>query len=51
MMEDLINRVGVSFVGVLASWGLMDVSLLLASIASIMTIIYTAISIYKLLHK
>ncbi len=50
-MEDLINRVGVSFVGVLASWGLMDVSLLLASIASIMTIIYTAISIYKLLHK
>jgi|TARA_E500000318_G_C3425361_1_gene158955 hypothetical protein len=51
MMEDLINRVGVSFVGVVASWGLMDVSLLLASIASVMTIVYTAISIYKLLHK
>ena len=50
-MEDLINRVGVSFVGVVASWGLMDVSLLLASIASVMTIVYTAISIYKLLHK
>jgi hypothetical protein len=50
-MEDLVNRLGVSFMGLLASWGLMDISLFLAGIASIMTIIHTAISIYKILSK
>ncbi len=48
-MDGLIDRLGISFMGVLASWGLMDISLFLAGIASIMTIVHTAISIYKIL--
>jgi hypothetical protein len=38
-------------VGVLTSWGLMEVSLILASIASIGTIFYTALGIVKLLKE
>jgi len=51
MMEDLVNRLTVSFFGVIASWGLMDISLILACIASLGTIIHTIISIYKLTKK
>jgi len=51
MMEDLINRLGVSFMGVLASWGLMDISLILASIASIVTIVHAALGIKKLIDE
>ncbi len=50
-MEDLINRLGVSFMGVLASWGLMDISLILASIASIVTIVHAALGIKKLIDE
>jgi hypothetical protein len=50
-MEDLINKLTVSFFGVIASWGLMDISLILASIASIGTIIHTTIAIMKLIKK
>ncbi len=50
-MENLINRLGISFMGVLASWGLMDISLILASIASIGTIIHTTIAVIKLIKK
>jgi hypothetical protein len=50
-MEDLVNKLTVSFFGVIASWGLMDVSLFLAAIASVMTIAHTGIAIYKLLKK
>ncbi len=48
-MDGLIDRLGISFMGLFASWGLMDISLFLAGIASIMTIVHTAISIYKIL--
>jgi energy-converting hydrogenase Eha subunit C len=51
MMEDITNRFMVSFVGVLASWGLMDVSLVLASIASICTIIHATLGIKKILDE
>lgn len=50
-MEDLINRLGVSFMGVLASWGLMDISLILASIASLATIMHATLSIINILKK
>lgn len=50
-MEDLINRLTVSFLGVLASWGLMDISLILASIASIGTIVHTILGIKKLIDE
>jgi hypothetical protein len=50
-MEDLTNRLGVSFMGVLASWGLMDISLILASIASIVTIVHAALGIKKLIDE
>ena len=50
-MEELINKLGISFLGMLASWGLMDISLILASIASIGTIIHTTIAIIKLIKK
>jgi hypothetical protein len=50
-MEDLINKLTVSFLGVIASWGLMDISLILASIASIATIMHATISIINLLKK
>ena len=50
-MEDLFNRSGVSFMGVLASWGLMDISLILASIASIVTIVHAALGIKKLIDE
>lgn len=50
-MEDLVNRLSVSFFGVLASWGLMDVSLILASIASIGTIVHTILGIKKLIDE
>ena len=51
MMEDLVNRLTVSFFGVLASWGLMDISLILASIASIGTIVHTILGIKKLIDE
>jgi|TARA_R100000482_G_scaffold120571_1_gene65955 hypothetical protein len=51
MMEDLVNRLTVSFFGVLASWGLMDISLILASIASLATIIHATLSIINILKK
>jgi energy-converting hydrogenase Eha subunit C len=50
-MEDITNRFMVSFVGVLASWGFMDVSLVLASIASICTIIHATLGIRKILNE
>ncbi|WJE88182.1 hypothetical protein LFDSGCCC_CDS0041 [Phage C75C1] len=50
-MEDLVNRLTVSFLGVLASWGLMDISLILACIASIGTIVHTALGIKKLINE
>ena len=50
-MEDLVNRLSVSFFGVLASWGLMDVSLILASIASVGTIVHTILGIKKLIDE
>ncbi len=50
-MEDLFNRLGISFMGVLASWGLMDISLILASIASLATIIHATLSIINILRK
>ncbi len=50
-MEDLVNRLTVSFFGVLASWGLMDISLILASIASLATIIHATLSIINILKK
>ncbi len=50
-MEDLANRLSVSFFGVLASWGLMDVSLILASVASIGTIVHTILGIKKLIDE
>jgi hypothetical protein len=50
-MEDLFNRLGISFMGVLASWGLMDISLILASIASLATIIHAILSIINILRK
>lgn len=50
-MEDLINRLTVSFLGVIASWGFMEISLILASIASVGTIIHTALGIKKLLDE
>lgn len=50
-MEDLTNRLGLSFMGVLASWGLMDISLILASIASIVTIVHAALGIKKLIDE
>jgi energy-converting hydrogenase Eha subunit C len=50
-MEDLVNRLTVSFLGVLASWGLMDISLILACIASVGTIIHTALGIKKLIDE
>lgn len=50
-MEDLINKLSVSFFGVLASWGLMDISLILASIASVATIIHATLSIINILKK
>jgi hypothetical protein len=37
--------------GVLASWGLMDISLILASIASIVTIVHAALGIKKLIDE
>ena len=51
MMEDLVNKLTVSFFGVIASWGLMDISLILASIASLATIIHATLSIINLLKK
>ncbi len=51
MMEDLINKLTVSFFGVIASWGLMDISLILASIASLATIIHATLSVINLLKK
>lgn len=50
-MEDLINKLSVSFIGVLASWGLMDISLILASIASVATIIHATLSIINIVKK
>tara|TARA_Y100000004_G_C8817310_1_gene370321 strand:- start:418 stop:570 length:153 start_codon:yes stop_codon:yes gene_type:complete len=50
-MEDLINRLSVSLVGVLASWGLMDISLILASLASLATLIHATLSIINILKK
>ena len=50
-MEDLINRLTVSFLGVLASWGLMDISLILASVASVGTIVHTILGIKKLIDE
>jgi energy-converting hydrogenase Eha subunit C len=50
-MEDLINRLSVSFIGVLASWGLMDVSIVLACIASIATIINATLGILEILKN
>jgi hypothetical protein len=51
MMEDLVNKLTVSFFGVIASWGLMDISLILASIASVATIIHATLSVMNLLKK
>jgi hypothetical protein len=51
MMEDLVNKLTVSFFGVIASWGLMDISLILASIASVATIIHATLSVINLLKK
>jgi energy-converting hydrogenase Eha subunit C len=50
-MQDITNRFMVSFVGVLASWGFMDISLVLASIASICTIIHATLGIRKILNE
>jgi energy-converting hydrogenase Eha subunit C len=50
-MEDLINRLSISFIGVLASWGLMDVSIVLACIASVATIINATLGILEILKK
>lgn len=50
-MEDLVNRLSVSFIGVLASWGLMDVSIVLACIASIATIINATLGILEILKN
>lgn len=50
-MEDLINRISISFLGVVAAWGFMEISLILASIASIGTIIHTALGIRKLIDE
>ena len=50
-MEDLLNRLTVSFLGVLASWGLMDISLILASVASVGTIVHTILGIKKLIDE
>jgi energy-converting hydrogenase Eha subunit C len=50
-MEDLINRLSISFIGVLASWGLMDVSIILACIASVATIINATLGILEILKK
>jgi hypothetical protein len=50
-MDDLINRLSLSFIGVLASWGLMDFSLVLACIASVATIINATLGILELLKK
>ena len=50
-MDDLINRLSLSFIGVLASWGLMDFSIILACIASIATIINATLGILEPLKK
>ena len=50
-MEDLINRISISLLGVVAAWGFMEISLILASIASIGTIIHTALGIKKLIDE
>ena len=51
MMNDILHRVSISFVGVLSSWGLMDYSLILACIDSVGTILYTTLGIIKLLKE
>ena len=51
MMNDIIHRCSISMVGVLSAWGLMEFSLILASIASIGTILYTSLGIVKLIKE
>ena len=50
-MEDIINKLTVSFVGVLASWGLMDFSIILACLASIGTIMHAVVAILDILKR
>lgn len=49
MKEDIVQKGIVSVTGSVASWGLLDISLLLASVASIFTIIYTVFAILKVI--
>lgn len=50
-MDDLINRLSLSLIGVFASWGLMDFSLVLACIASVATIVNATLGILEILKK
>jgi len=50
-MEDLVNRLTISFLGVIASWGLMDISIILACIASVATIINATLGILEILKN
>ena len=47
-MNEVIMRSSVSLGGVFASWGLLDISLMLACLASFLTIVYTGMGIIKL---
>jgi hypothetical protein len=49
-VNEVVVRSTVSAGGAATAWGLMDTSALLASIASIATIIYTSFALFKLLR-
>jgi len=51
VVNEVVVRSTVSAGGAATAWGLMDTSALLASIASLATIIYTSFALFKLLRE
>jgi hypothetical protein len=49
-VNEVVVKSTVSAGGAATAWGLMDTSALLASVASIATIIYTSFALFKLLR-